>query len=409
MEFNSRTPGGHRKRAILTRSGARRPQARSPAKHLRLWEAIRQTREELDQWRQRAEQVELLFRAHILPRETRFTTAYSALTMRLMDRFEEAGLNSARQALLSLWITDNLHSLNAHPFVSETQQSALSQRWQSIQLEESNRADEMLSSSGQKKTESLNDALDEDELDENDVIFDFGWHNSGSSRGAAKDDVSSGDELGNAQHGRPANRNGTHDNAWSATDGPAQADGCEDDTPPDVDAKVSELENRLSIDRLFRQLARVLHPDREQDEALKVERHELMSQCLLARQEKDINTLLTLYCQHVGDLPDDLSATDHDDLIKALQMQLRRLQNELRHERFSNPLRVQIVERYSSGDEQATLQRVRHHAQSLDAESEHLDTLRQNLDSDETLVEALDARREIELDRVVINQMTGYS
>ena len=181
------------------------------------------------------------------------------------------------------------------------------------------------------------------------------------------------------------------------------------DAAPDVDAKVSELEKRLSIDRLFRQLARVLHPDLEQDEALKSEKHELMSQCLQARQDKDINTLLTLYCQHVGDLPDDLSTTDHADLIKALQMQLRQLQNELRQERFSDPLRAQIVERYSDGDEQQTLQRVMHHAQSLDAESEHLDTLRQNLDSNESLIEVLDARREIELDRLVINQMTGYS
>ena len=392
MGLSSRPPGSHRNRAILTRSGARQHQPRSSARHLRLWEAIRTTREELDQWRQRAEQVELLFRAHILPRETRFTTACSALTMRLMDHFEHARLNGARQALLSLWITDNLYSLNAHPFVSDTQRSALSQRWQTIQIEESNRADEPPSSSGQTRSGSLNDALDEDELDEDDVIFDFGWHNSGSAR--AQDEAAVTPE---------------HDEAWSSTDRPTQADGHEDDAPADVDAKVSELENRLSIDRLFRQLARVLHPDREQNETVKAEKHELMSQCLKARRDRDINTLLTLYCQHVGNLPDDLSANDHEELIKALQIQLRRLQIEFSQERFADPLRVQIVERYSGGDEQETLQRVMHHAQSLDTESEQLDTLRQNLDSDKSLVEALDARREIELDRIAINQMTGYS
>ncbi len=408
MAFSSRTPRSHRKRAVLTRSGTRRPQ--SPAKHLRLWEAIRQTREQLDQWQQRAEQVELLFREHILPRETRFTTAYSELTNRLMDHFEEGALNSARHALLALWITDNLHSLNTHPFVSQTQRNALSQRWQAIQIEESNRADDLLSNTDQKKAASLRDPLDDDELDEDDVIFDFGWHNSGASRGKAEDDaLPENDEFNKGQHGRKANRRDTRDEDRSATNGPAQVNGHTSDSAPDVDAKVSELEKRLSIDRLFRQLARVLHPDREQDEALKAEKHELMSQCLQARQNKDINTLLTLYCQHVGDLPDDLSATDHDDLINALQTQLRQLQNELRQARFSDPLRVQIVERYSDGDEQQTLQRVMHHAQSLDAESEHLDTLRQNLDSDESLAEALDARRKIELDRLVINQMTGYS
>ncbi len=408
MAFSSRTPRSHRRRAVLTRSGKRRPQ--SPAKHLRLWEAIRQTREELDQWQQRAQRVELLFREHILPRETRFTTAYSELTKRLMDRYEEGALNSARQALLSLWITDNLHSLSTHPFVSQMQRSALTQRWQAIQIEESNRADDLLSITGQRNTASQRDALDEDELDEDDVIFDFGWHNSEASRSEAVDDaLPENDDFNNDQNGDKAHRRDAHDEASSATDGSAQADGRTEDVALDVDARVSELENRLSIDRLFRQLARVLHPDREQDETLKSEKHELMSQCLQARQDKDINTLLTLYCQHVGDLPDDLSATDHDDLIKALQMQLRQLQNELRQERFADPLRAQIVERYSDGDEQQTLQRVMHHAHSLDAESDHLHTLRQNLDSDESLLEVLDTRREIELDRLVINQMTGYS
>ncbi|ASJ71382.1 hypothetical protein IMCC3135_06375 [Granulosicoccus antarcticus IMCC3135] len=373
---------------------------------MRLWEAIRLTRDELSQWRQQAEQVDSLFRLHILPRETRFTGVYSALSNRLMDHYEQARLSGAQQALLALWITDNLRALSAHPFLAPEQREALVQRWQHVQVEESSRTGADLQSKSSRTSGSSYTEYDEDdELDDDDVVFDFGWHKTAPAR----DDQDRDDSLGNAKTDHHTDKAPSGDQPPLSDEDLSGNDGQADNDALDVDAKVSELEQRLSIDRLFRQLARVLHPDLEQDDTLKAEKHELMSQCLQARQNKDINTLLTLYCEHIGDLPDDLSPSDHDDLIKALQQQLRQLQNELRQERFADPLRVQIIERYSDGDETQILQRIMRHAESLDAETELLNTQLSELDSDGSLEQALEVRREIELDRMVINQMTGYT
>ena len=167
------------------------------------------------------------------------------------------------------------------------------------------------------------------------------------------------------------------------------------------------IEDRLSVERLFRQLAKVLHPDREQDETLRAEKHELMSQCLKARQEKDINALLSLYCEHVGELPDDLNDDSHSELVSALEAQLKDLQAQLRHKRFGDPLQSMIVERYSSSDTSDSERRIQSHAHSLDAETSLARELIKQLDEHDGLLDALDERRSVEQDRMAINEMTG--
>ena len=151
----------------------------------------------------------------------------------------------------------------------------------------------------------------------------------------------------------------------------------------------------------------MLHPDREQDESLRAEKHELMSQCLKARQEKDINALLSLYCEHVGELPDDLNNDSHSELISALETQLKELQAELRHKRFGDPLQSMIVERYSSSDTSESERRIQSHAHSLDAETSQTRELVEQLEEHDGLLDALDERRSVEQDRMAINEMTG--
>ncbi len=363
-----------------------------PARHLRLWEAIRLTREELSDWQQRTALIDGLFRQHILPRETRLTGDHGELTDRLMDAYAEHWLGSAEQALLNLWIVDNLRSLAGHPFAAAPQREALNRRWQQLQAAEAAHAPPATRTGG-----SLLDDLFDDDLDDDDDVFDFGWH-AGRQHPAEPEEV---DDI-DVEDAQPENPDPTGepsaDERSTATEGSSRGK-----------ASIEQLEQRLSVDRLFRQLARTLHPDLEQDEARKAAKHELMSECLLARKNKDINTLLTLYCEHVGDLPDDLEGNEHEELVQALEQQLRQLQNELRLERFGNPLHVQIVERYSATHDTTSRQRVLQHAASLDLEIKRVQHRLQQLDSREGLLAELAERREIELDRMTIDSMTGYT
>ncbi|MGQ7847949.1 hypothetical protein ACUNV4_25870 [Granulosicoccus sp. 3-233] len=395
MSFSSRNPPGHRQRLTRTRNSAKR--GARPARHLRLWEAIRLTRDELSDWQQRTALVDGLFRQHILPRETQLTGTCCQLTDRLIDTYAEHWLGSAEQALLNLWIADNLQSLANHPFAAEGQTDALTRRWRQLLTEES--APEQQESRGRN---SLLDELFDDELDEDDEVFDFGWHGSSdrSTRLADDGDTDNGDSA------TTSTEDIAEEPATDNAPGKAQdsAAGNEADS-----ATIRRLEQRLSVDRLFRQLARALHPDREQDEVLKLQKHELMSECLRARKNRDINALLTLYCEHVGDLPDDLSGNEHEELLQALEQQLRQLQNELRQMRFGNPLQAQIIDRYSASSDDSTRSRILQHAESLDREIARLQSRLQQVGSRDGLLAELAERREIEQNRMIIDNLTGYS
>jgi len=170
---------------------------------------------------------------------------------------------------------------------------------------------------------------------------------------------------------------------------------------------ISSLEDKLSVDRLFRQLAKVLHPDREQDDEAKDAKHILMSECIAARKNNDITALLNLYCEHVGELPDDLNNNSHAELISALEMQLKILQAQLRQQRFGDPLKSMIVERYSSSTSTDCERRIDAHARSLDDEIAAAQRLTTQLEDEDGLLDALDTRRALEQDRMSINELTG--
>jgi len=152
----------------------------------------------------------------------------------------------------------------------------------------------------------------------------------------------------------------------------------------------------------------VLHPDREQDEVEKEKKHVLMSQLLEARKGNDINALLNLYCEHIGELPDDIDVNSHNELIAALEQQLKELQLELRQKRFADPLQSMIVERYSSSNTADCEQRINNHAKSLDIEIDAASALLLSLSTVDGLLDALDERRALEQDKLAINELTGY-
>lgn len=396
------------RRTTAVRSKQPKRQRSASSRHLRLWDAIRTTRKELDHWQSLVEQVDRLFQQYILPREHRMIDAFYRVTDTLMDQFINPNLNSAERSLLGLWVTENLQSLSTHPFASKPRRGALNDRWRDLISKDGNIENQLARLAIQRSfmtentpcsssIESTNTGAGEcnstDELDESDIVFDFGWHSNEPSEDAH---AQTHNDKGESLH--------KYKNADSNSDNEP-----EQFTHESLDDRIDVLEKRLSVDRLFRQLARVLHPDREQDVMLKAEKHILMSQCLQARQDKDINTLLTLYCEHVGDLPDDLSDTDHDELIAALHAQLKQLQSELQQIRTGNPLQTQIVERYQATNETKCEQHIQQHAKALDQEIRQLQSLEPALETRPGLLAALEERRTIEWDRMAIDEMTGLT
>lgn len=379
-------------------------------RHLSLWEAIRLTREELDNWKSLSQYIDNLFRELILPREQRITNALGRLTGSLINHFGNSERDAAERSLLGLWIIQNLNTLTTHPFATKTECNDLLIRFSGI-LDDDDPIDSQLitllqplrieiidkaggmddqdpaSANETFSQQTINAAEDESE----ELVFDFGWHK------------------------KPSAVEGNHQNSFQDSTKPAASQDADEEIesgpdfidPAQLDDKIRKSQKSLSVNRLFRQLAKVLHPDREQDEAIKAEKHLLMSQCLEARQKKDIDTLLQLYCEHVGDLPQDLTDTSHQELISALELQLKLVQQELRQQRFGDALLTQIVERYSDSNNQRMEAKVALHAKELDQEIRQNENVIERLNTQAGLQMALNQRRSIELDRMTIDEITG--
>jgi len=383
----------------------------SSSRHLRLWEAIRITREELESRIRQSEQIEELFREWIIPRETRLTQAVGNLTNTLISKLQNANDgNDAVRSLLGLWVLQNISDLHEHPFASEEQWQLLNAQFSDVldptspidtqliklsRVRSQNRHD---NNSAENSTDEQSDKGESSvhEPDDDDIVFDFGWHKS--STGHQTDESNNGDNTS------ASTQNYEQENIQSTNEDDDSEDTVFD---PGIDEKVNSLQKNLSVDRLFRQLAKVLHPDREQDEAKKAEKHLLMSECLAARHRKDIDTLLELYCEHVGELPEGLNDQSHEELISALELQLKQLQRKLRLERFGDSMRSQIVERYADVSSEQTQNRISRHARDLDRQIQKIDKDDKRLKTDAGFQKVLSERRGIEQDRMSINELTG--
>ena len=372
-------------RTVLASKGKKPTQNGDTQRHLHLWTAIRKTREEIDAWQRQVDQVEGLFSMHVAPREYKLTNAVSDITEKLMDCFSVSELDIPDQSLLGLWICDNISSLVDHPFGDKQRVDVLRSHWAAL-LNNDGPVENQLARLNRNYSDSDSDEnLNADDKHEEELASESAQqvHESSSTRS-------------NTTHKKKQKKKQPDASEHTQTDS------------PDIAETISTLEDKLSVERLFRQLAKVLHPDREQDEVEKEKKHVLMSQLLEARKGNDINALLNLYCEHIGELPDDIDVNSHNELIAALEQQLKELQLELRQKRFADPLQSMIVERYSSSNTADCEQRINNHAKSLDIEIDAASALLASLSTIDGLLDALDERRAVEQDKLAINELTGY-
>lgn len=101
--------------------------------------------------------------------------------------------------------------------------------------------------------------------------------------------------------------------------------------------QLDQLLKKSSITKLFRRVAKVIHPDLEQDAELKKQKHHQMSQLIKARDERDIPLILQIYKEVIGELPDEFSSTDYQSLTQLLNYKIEELRNQKNDILIENP------------------------------------------------------------------------
>ena len=113
------------------------------------------------------------------------------------------------------------------------------------------------------------------------------------------------------------------------------------------EAKEKEAEDKMKKDArsIYTQLAKLLHPDTEQDEAKREQKTELMKRVTNAYSANDLYELLQIQLE-VEQLDDDVLANVSDDLmgsyVKVLQKQVDELQMVINYEMKQTPIYQQF-------------------------------------------------------------------
>ena len=418
--------------ATVRRRGAADAEPRWAA----LWRELTRTRERLAERGRRASAVEGLFRTSIEPRERLLTLGAARVTEALIEHYERSALERAERSLLGLWVNENLESLADHPYAPAGPVARLVERWRASLCGDGDAAAQAPDAAAQEyRTVPARLSPQARERAERDAISrylgalfergvagggggDFGGGPGGrGSERRAPDPANPGPEAGPSAGGRSASGGPGAD----APDGGDPAAGAGPDAragpgaagaPPGNGAR-SAAGSRTDrdpaagpIEPLFRRLARALHPDREPDPAAREIKHVLMSTALAARRARDLDTLLALHVEHVGALPDTLDGAGAEALADALERQLASVRRALERASREGPAQ-ELLTRYDGADDAERARRVAAHAERLDAETARLDRLADALASPEGLTDALDDRREIERDRLSIDELTG--
>jgi hypothetical protein len=111
----------------------------------------------------------------------------------------------------------------------------------------------------------------------------------------------------------------------------------------EAEAKEKEAEDKMKKDArgIYTQLAKLLHPDKEQDEVLREQKSELMKRVTNAYSENDLYELLQIQLE-VEQMDSDALANVSDDLmssyVKVLQKQVNEIEMEISYKLRQNPI-----------------------------------------------------------------------
>lgn len=157
---------------------------------------------------------------------------------------------------------------------------------------------------------------------------------------------------------------------------------------------MNKLMKGSSITTLFRKVARVLHPDLEQDENARAEKNRLMSELVEARDSKDLVRLFALYTEHVGKSPLEDLGGDLAGATELLQNQYEFLRVEQEDILYEDPFAGALYERFHRKTDKATWSNIEAHLSDLKRNITNLRLFREQATSLNKLKPYLEARLE---------------
>ena len=122
------------------------------------------------------------------------------------------------------------------------------------------------------------------------------------------------------------------------------------------------------LNKIYKRLASLLHPDKEQDPGKKAQKHALMQTLSEARKNNDAFTLLQLYQTHINDGEFAFDSDTLSSMQALLREKLHRLDDELHQAKSNNELSTLVWRKFSGRSKKHTENNFKIHLADLEDE-----------------------------------------
>ncbi|MDY0272329.1 MAG: hypothetical protein RBR37_07430 [Advenella sp.] len=158
---------------------------------------------------------------------------------------------------------------------------------------------------------------------------------------------------------------------------------------------LKQLMKSSSVNKLFRKVAGILHPDKETNEVARQKKNRLMSELIEARNTNDIPRIFAFYAEYVGNSPlqelgEDLDSATH--LLERQYLDLLITKEDILNE---EPLTADLYHQFQRKSPAATQRAIKKHLKETQARAQTLRSLRQDITSLNTLKPYLEFQYEI--------------
>ena len=144
---------------------------------------------------------------------------------------------------------------------------------------------------------------------------------------------------------------------------------------------LKQLMKSSSINRLFRKIAAILHPDKETNEALREEKNTLMSELIQARNTNDIPRIFDFYAKYVGHSPLQELGEDLESASELLERQHRDLLRTKENILHDDPLAGILHHHFHKKTPAATTRAINKHLKGLEEQHNNLQIICRDITS----------------------------
>lgn len=158
---------------------------------------------------------------------------------------------------------------------------------------------------------------------------------------------------------------------------------------------IRQLFKSSSVNKLFRKVAGILHPDKERDDTARVEKNRLMGELIQARDTNNIPKIFAFYAEYVGESPLQELGGDLDGATELLQRQYVYLRDQKDDILDENPLAGALYRKFYRNTPAASRRAINKHVNEIHVLTNVLLDLRHDISNVSKLKSFLQWRRDV--------------